>query len=328
MSQPQPIKITNAVDVLDVLPALLGFYPTESLCVLALNDHPGGGQTLAVTARADLPTDPPSLAQTSRMVAQLLHNYDRLTLVTYSADQEASNTLVRHLLHGVDPTRIVLAMTAGPQGWTPLEPNSPDTVQPTNPYPKGTGPAAAAAAAAGLYVSGTREDVQDSIAAPDTDHIRAFHDAYQAENVATNPNPVQTATLVGEVSTYVEEFVRQPWMITTDDAAYLVARIQHTTVRDAAWILMDRPTGRLHADLWRQVAGLTPDTALVLPVLGLLGMAGWISGEGVLASVALERATGLPAGNRYSMLDLVQQVIGRTLPPTMWDTMREELGEL
>ena len=34
----QPIKMTNATDLLDVLPALVGFHPTESLCVL---DHDG-----------------------------------------------------------------------------------------------------------------------------------------------------------------------------------------------------------------------------------------------------------------------------------------------
>ena len=28
----QPITITNAADLLNVLPALLGFHPTESLC--------------------------------------------------------------------------------------------------------------------------------------------------------------------------------------------------------------------------------------------------------------------------------------------------------
>ena len=84
-------------------------------------------------------------------------------------------------------------------------------------------------------------------------------------------------------------------------------------------------TGRLHADLWRGVAALTPDTPVVLPVLGLLGMAGWIGGDGALANVALERAEQVPDRTRYSMLTLLQTVIDNAIPPSAWDQMVTDL---
>ena len=67
MSQ-QLIKITDATDLLDVLPALLGFYPTTSLCVLVLDPD---GREVALTARVDLLTTPDSLAGADEMRARL-----------------------------------------------------------------------------------------------------------------------------------------------------------------------------------------------------------------------------------------------------------------
>lgn len=318
MSQ-QPIKITNATDLLDVLPALLGFHPTESLCVLVL-DH--DGRRVALTARVDLPTTPDALTGAQDMLAMLLQRYGTLALVAYSADYHAAHTAVRHLVRALDPTRVTTAVVAAPRGWTHIDPQMPDAVQWTNPYPKTTSAAAAAAAAAGLTAHGTRDDLRDSIAAPDPASAHAFHHAYTAQHVPT------TTTAAEEITERVRAYLAQPHTITTDAAAYLTARVQDLHVRDTAWSLMDRATGRLHADLWRGVAALTPDTPVVLPVLGLLGMAGWIGGDGALANVALERAEQVPDGTRYTMLHLLQTVIDNAIPPSAWDQMVTDLRRI
>ena len=123
-------------------------------------------------------------------------------------------------------------------------------------------------------------------------------------------------------------YLAQPYTVGTDDAAYLAARVQDLHVRDTACSLMDRATGGVHADLWRGVAALTPDTEVVLPVLGLLGMAGWIGGDGALANVALERADQVLSGAAYSMLRLLQEVVENAVPPTMWDQMVGDLRRI
>ena len=66
----------------------------------------------------------------------------------------------------------------------------------------------------------------------------------------------------------------------------------------------------------------------MLPVLGLLGMAGWIGGDGALANVALERAEQVPDGTRYSMLTLLQTVIDNAIPPSAWDQMVTDLRRI
>ena len=95
----------------------------------------------------------------------------------------------------------------------------------TNPYPEATGVAAAAAAAAGLAAYGTRDDLRDSIAAPDPTSIQAFRDAYTAEPIPTDPTAAQLAVMAGEVVEHVRGYLAQPYTVTTDDAAYLAARI-------------------------------------------------------------------------------------------------------
>jgi hypothetical protein len=323
---PQPIKISTAADVLDVLPAFLGFYPTESLCALALDNASTGGQTVALTARMDLPTIPETLAQVSANLTRLLERYPTCVLVAYSLDTQAARTTMTHLLGILDPTTVLTAVIAGPQGWTHLDPHSPTVVQWTNPYT--LGPAAAQAAAAGLYAHGTRDDLRDAIAAPDPASVHAFEQAYLAENLPTTPTAAQTTRMAEEVAEYVRGYLTHPATITTDDAAYLTARVQHLHPRDTAWSLMDRATGRQHAALWRGVAALTPDQAVALPVLALLGMAGWISGEGVLATLAIERAETIPEAAAYSMLGLLSHVIDQAVPPTAWDQMVTDLRRL
>ena len=65
-----------------------------------------------------------------------------------------------------------------------------------------------------------------------------------------------------------------------------------------------------------------------MPVLGLLGMAGWIGGDGALANVALERAEQVPGGIRYSMLTLLQEVVEKAVPPSAWDQMVTDLRRI
>ena len=80
-----------------------------------------------------------------------------------------------------------------------------------------------------------------------------------------------------------------PWL-SDDDLLQLVASVQRIDVRDAAWAAMTRATASSHADLWRQAATVV-DGPYALPVLALLAMAGWISGNGALSNVALDRAS-------------------------------------
>lgn len=84
---------------------------------------------------------------------------------------------------------------------------------------------------------------------PDPTGPQAFHRAYTAERIATDPTSMQVAAMAEEVVEHVRGYLAQPYTVTTDDAAYPAARVQNVHVHDTAWSLMDRDTGRVHPDL-------------------------------------------------------------------------------
>ena len=145
---------------------LSSFYPTESLCVLYLQDVPAG-RILGITARSDLPTAPAELAGLLADTADMLTRYPSAILVAYAADQEQGRDTIRQIALRFGPDRIITGLIAAPQGWTTVDPHHPAAIQWADPYPPGTGPAPAAVAGAGVHAMGTRDDLADSIATPD-----------------------------------------------------------------------------------------------------------------------------------------------------------------
>ena len=87
---------------------------------------------------------------------------------------------------------------------------------------------------------------------------------------------------------------------------------------------MTRATASSHADLWRQAATVV-DGPYALPVLALLAMAGWISGNGALSNVALDRASTIEGFEDYTLFGLVQDVLSRAIHPNTWTALRPNL---
>ena len=318
----QPIRLHTPTDVLDVLPALLGFYPTESLCFLCLD-----GPRLTVTGRIDLPTDPADTNDAALHLASLagVHG-DRMVLVVYTVDQEQGRQVLRTVLGGLDPARVLTAILASANGWTTLDPERPDVVGWTDTYPQ-PGTAAAQAGEAGLHATGTRDDLADTITAPDPDSEAAYHDARTVLRVPYRPSPEQVATLGDEVGEWIAAWVARPVTVTSTDAAWLTLRLQASPeVFDAALLAIPYPGAAPHAALWQQVAALTPDED-ARPVLAVLAVAAWVAGNGTLSNLAIDRGSQVP-GPRVTgslMLELVRTILDRALPPVAWQQFRDDL---
>ena len=319
----QPIRLTTPTDVLDVLPALLGFYPTESLCFLCLD-----GPRLTVTGRIDLPTDPDETTDVARHLASLagVHG-DRMLLVVYTVDQEQGRQVLRTVLAGLDPARVLTVILASAYGWTTLDPERPDVVQWTETYPTQPGAAAAQAAEAGLRASGTRDDLAESISAPDPASEGAFRGARTVLPVPDQPTAEEVAALGREVGEWITGWVASPVTVTSTDAAWLTLRLEASPdVFDTALLAIPYPGAAPHAALWQQVAALTPDLSAT-PVLALLAVAAWAAGNGTLSNLALDRGTQMNDRRVTGslMLDLMRTILDRALPPTAWQQMRDDL---
>ena len=107
-----------------------------------------------------------------------------------------------------------------------------------------------------------------------------------------------------------------------DEAALLALLSRHSRARDVALLAMSRADAAWHVALWQRVVNRT------LPVhqghpLALLGMAAWLTGEGALAAICLERAEVLVAPTR--LVAILSHVIDAVVPPRLWDDLRPEL---
>ena len=328
-NQTPVVKITSPADLLDVLPAMLGFYPTESLCAIVINDTDTAAETVrrvALTIRADMPT---TSADAIRAAAYLegavkAHGTGAL-VVAYTADQHQARAVLTSLVTAVTPGVLDSAILATPEGWTIIDLALPTYVGWVNPYPQHLSPAAAQAAAAGLYAYGTRDDIVESIEAPDSGSAAEFTAATEALTTPTKPTPEQQTEMIRDVTTYLSEYVSAPFTITTPDAAWLVSLVQTIEVRDAALMLISRHTAGQHVEAWRQVAALTPDIPAALPALAVLGMAAWIAGQGALANVTAERAGRIDGGEAYSLLRILRHTLDHAISPKVWDQMRDGL---
>ena len=328
-NQTPVVKITSPADLLDVLPAMVGFYPTESLCAIVVNDTDTAAGTVrrvALTIRADMPTTSPDAIRAAAYLegAVKAHGTGAL-VVAYTADQHQARAVLTSLVTAVTPGVLDSVILAAPQGWTIIDLAQPSYVGWVNPYPQHISAAAAQAAAAGLYAYGTRDDIVESIEAPDPASATEFNAATKALITPAQPTPEQQAAMTREATAYLAAYVAAPFTITTPDAAWLVSLIQPIKVRDAALIMVTRETAAQHVEAWRQVVALTPDTPAALPALAMLGMAAWIAGQGALANVAAERAHRLPGAEAYTLLRILRHTLDHAISPKIWDQMRDGL---
>jgi hypothetical protein len=89
-------------------------------------------------------------------------------------------------------------------------------------------------------------------------------------------------------------------------------------VRDVAWAEMSHADAARHVDLWRDVVRRVPVHLRAAPA-ALLGFAAWLSGDGALASCALDLCQDAEPG--YSMAGVLTQALAAGLPPDSWRPM-------
>ena len=122
----------------------------------------------------------------------------------------------------------------------------------------------------------------------------------------------------------VTELVRHA--VATDEASgldddqrlELGALVQDIAARDAAWMSITRDEAAEHLALWRSVLDLTPEPQAP-PVLCLAATAGWLSGNGAVMNICLERALDIQPS--YSLAQLLTDVMRQAIPPGAWDQL-------
>ncbi|MFL6026915.1 MAG: DUF4192 domain-containing protein [Friedmanniella sp.] len=316
---PEPmarLRVRRPSDFLAVVPYLLGFHPSESL-VVVLSRH----GRVVLTARLDLPP-PPLVGAVLEQVLSLAekHGIDELVLLAYGEDGPGAREVLQRLLDGVPGSVVVReALLVSGDRWWSLSCRTGCCPAAGTPFDPTTHPLAAEAVYAGLAAESSRAVLERQVRGPEPPDVpRLQEEVRQARGRA----PLDRATAAALMAETVRAVVRGTTDADEPTCALLAVLALDLTVRDVAWALISREAVDAHLRLWSTVVARSPDEVAAAP-LGLLGVAGWISGNGALLNCCVERLERLDPD--YTLGLLLSDISDRALPPSLWDEMVDDL---
>lgn len=304
------LTVRTPDDLLACVPLLLGFVPQRSAVVISL--PPGAGPH----ARADVDsaTDLDDLAHA--LVSPVLrHRVARVAVVVY-ADLGLGATVARHLETAfVDAGVDVVAVLAADGGrWLSVTP--PTTVP--REYDALAHPFVAEAVVRGQVVLGSREAVRSQLE-PDESLLAAVETRLEwlTQSGAEPPPPAW-------VRDCLAHRLRAGDLPDACEVADLVLAVATPDGRDAAWAWAERVDARRHVEIWlRVVRGCPPaDRGASAAVLAFHA---WLAGDGALAWCAVDASRA--ASRACSLTDLVEDLLTRAAPPSMWAPLMGRSGD-
>lgn len=337
-SSPVRLRPERPPDVLDLIPILLGFHPAESLVLVVLHDG-----RVELTARVDLgdsggsepvpgasPVGVPPVdsgqwwERLGERMAEIAvqHGATGVVLVSYAADPAVGDAALRAAV-AAQPAEVevVDAIRADRHRWWSLLCPCADCAGEGTPYEPGEGRLAAEAVYAGvpLRVFADREQKEATVRPPDPDDHPALlaATATAAEELAGRSVRSRCAEMVSRMNDY-----QLGSELDDAECARLAVLADTVEVRDAAWALFTRTEANRLCELWGQVVRRTVAPYEKAP-LCLLGLAGWLAGDGALQVMCFERA--LAVDPNYSLARLLERLNDRAVPPSLWDELAEEV---
>ena len=319
---PTVLRVREPGDILGVVPYLLGFHPTESLVAAFVRQR-----QVVVTARIDLAAtaDVEALVDQLELVGRRVGSRS-LVLIGYSTDGGVRD-LMRDLADLIPLDLVDVLAVSGDRWWSVCcdpgqrpRPGREGCCPPEGrPYDVASHPLAAAAVMAGISATGTREDIADLAAGPpaaDQDRLSGLAEetTRQLAGVGRRRRRQRMRRLVGRT-------LRSDGP-TEAEAIEMAVLARDVTVRDAAWVLMARESAADHVAVWRRVVSVAVWPCEAAP-LGMLAVAGWLSGNGALLNCCIERLERVAPD--YSLLELCREISDQAIPPSHYDSIAEEM---
>lgn len=323
------LSLRTPEDVISIVPYVIGFEPTGSLVVLGMT-----GKAISFGARIDLPADTNELPDYNNAVEHLAavtaHNATACMLVGYGSAHIVTPVmdLARTAMADAGlPVREALRVTDN--RYFSYVCDDPDCCPPDGKPAPGPGARIRAEAVlAGMATQPSRADLVASVAAHTgqrRDHmIRAI--AQAARQLHRDLDTADTTTTTTTTTDAALALVRQRGTAAVDHAieqhragrslpddlaASLLILLHNLTVRDHAMLRTEATDVPLWTDLTRRALN-----DLVASPATLLAYAAWLSGNGALANVALDRADA--ADPEYTMAHLLRQALHGGLHPSMF----------
>ncbi len=307
-------------DLLALSPAVLGFWPEESVVMLTL------GAARPFHGRLDLP---PREVQ----VPGVLHEVERrlldpaarlgathVVLIYYTVDDGAVPRVHRALRRGLRRRGLGTAEVLVADGTHYRRLSDPEVERRalSRPYDVSVHPWVIEAIAAGRLRHGSRRALVDSLA-QDAAAAARIETAVVAQGWADAGIPVDGRSLRVE-GAWVREALGR--LVASQEPAEdaVVARLlwmlQADVVRDAAWSLQSRREAGAHVAVWSDLLRRAPSDLAAAPA-ALLGWAAWQAGDGATAWVAHDRCRA--ADRAYRLADHLEAILRGAVPPEEWE---------
>ncbi|MDI9629036.1 MAG: DUF4192 domain-containing protein [Acidobacteriota bacterium] len=308
-----PLRLRGGQDVASLIPYLLGFHPHDSIVALVCIDG-----RLLMTARMPIgmADHPLELDDQIRRISNRAQGADWI-LVGYGNDRPRVNDalhLTRDLV-GSDNVIDVLYVS-GDRYWS-LTCTNPSCCPPEGVrFDAAYSPAALQAVVAGLQVVDNRECLKERIRPPRGWTARgARFRLDDAHDLIRRLGPDAAGQRLEEL---LATGLDDPADLKLEDLAMLSALSYYGDMRDISYRQLTRANADRHVQLWQAVVRATArdDQGCAL---ALLALACWVSGDGAMQVVCMERASKLVPD--LGLLHILHDLNRSAAPPTLWDDL-------
>lgn len=307
------LRARSAADLLALIPFQLGFHPQESLVAVFVR-----GKTIALVARMDLPpvSATAAFATDLRDLARQNRAQD-LVLFVYSESAEPARTFLAGMVQALPPRLVVDALYVDGSRWWSLTCDQACCPAEGTPYDVEGHRLAAEAVFAGMSTRASRAELAALVAGPSAQDVLGLNGLAAEVRAEWSRRPSGEDSAV-RLLREVRSGLADPGGLDDRACAVLALLVGEIRLRDLVWAMIEPDSAEQHVALWQRVVSRVAPTLSAAP-LALLGMAGWISGNGALLNCAAEElARRHPT---YSMGQLLEQISARAISPRLWQRM-------
>lgn len=330
---PPALRARSVTQLIGVVPALLGFHPTESLVAIAVH---GPRQRLGFRLRIDLPDLEHAAPAAEQVATHLVRQQpDGVILVAFAQSAATADVLIEQIIERLDQAAVDVAEAVrcdGNRFWSYVCDRRDCCPPGGRPYESDSNTLLAEAIYRGVEVLPDRQALVDRFASTAGSRREAMLEATGSAHAKLqlaargSANPQRDADLVRAGLDKVLGIVdgcRAGRVITDEQVATLSVLATLVVVRDVLWARITRENAAEQLALWRDVAVRTV-SPFEPAMFSLAAFAAWLSGDGSQAQCALDRAA--QADPDYSMAALLQSALSGGLSPQAWEGLDD--GEI
>lgn len=301
---PGRLAVRDLDDLIGVVPYLVGFHPSDSLVIMVVDDG-----EVAVTARVDLARVDPDDGGLGELVERLFGRFPSAEawFFAYSDDDECWS-LLEACAELAGARRVGRLVQVGAATWRADAFDGPTGEV-------GVGRAAVEATVLGWPARRSREELAALAAGPAAAAEPRLAAVFDQTRPRLEAWPSQRRLGL------MQRMCRRS-DVTENEAVELAVLAADPLLRRIAVESLDRHNASAAVSLWSRALGSAPPPWQPGP-LGLLGLSAWLTGDGALLSICLERLDQIaPLDPLAALLDWINKTV---LPPGEWDGHRDAL---